>query len=50
MRLATINNSSPLRAVSTRSSWEAGRVPEVDDAITEMGKWLRRRLLLRATP
>jgi len=28
----------------------AGRVPEVDDAITEMGKWLRRKLLLRAAP
>jgi monoterpene epsilon-lactone hydrolase len=28
----------------------AGRVPEVDHAITEMGKWLRRRLLVRATP
>jgi monoterpene epsilon-lactone hydrolase len=24
----------------------AGRVPEVDDAITEMGKWLRKKLLL----
>jgi epsilon-lactone hydrolase len=28
----------------------AGRVREVDDAITEMGKWLRRMLLLRAAP
>jgi epsilon-lactone hydrolase len=28
----------------------AGRVPEVDDAIAEMGKWLRRKLLLRAAP
>jgi epsilon-lactone hydrolase len=28
----------------------AGRVPEVDDAIKEMGKWLRRKLLLRAAP
>jgi acetyl esterase/lipase len=28
----------------------AGRVPEVDDAITEMGEWLRSKLLLRATP
>jgi monoterpene epsilon-lactone hydrolase len=28
----------------------AGRVPEVDDAITEMGKWLRRKLLVRAAP
>ena len=28
----------------------AGRVPEVDDAITEMGKWLRRKLPLRAAP
>jgi epsilon-lactone hydrolase len=28
----------------------AGRVPEVDDAITDMGKWLRRKLLLRAAP
>jgi epsilon-lactone hydrolase len=28
----------------------AGRVPEVDDAITEMGNWLRSRLLLRAAP
>ena len=28
----------------------AGRVPEVDDAITEMGTWLRRKLLLRAAP
>ena len=28
----------------------AGRVPEVDDAITEMGEWLRRKLLLRAAP
>jgi hypothetical protein len=25
-------------------------VPEVDDAIKEMGKWLRRKLLLRAAP
>jgi monoterpene epsilon-lactone hydrolase len=28
----------------------SGRVPEVDDAVTEMGKWLRRKLLLRAAP
>ncbi|SPM36200.1 Acetyl esterase/lipase [Mycobacterium rhizamassiliense] len=28
----------------------AGRVPEVGDAIAEMGKWLRRKLLLRAAP
>jgi monoterpene epsilon-lactone hydrolase len=28
----------------------AGWVPEVDDAIAEMGKWLRRKLLLRAAP
>jgi epsilon-lactone hydrolase len=26
----------------------AGRVPEVDDAIAEMGKWLRRKLRLKA--
>ena len=28
----------------------AGRVPEVDEAILEMGMWLRRKLLLRAAP
>jgi len=28
----------------------AGRVPEVDDAIAEMGKWLRKKLLLRVAP
>jgi epsilon-lactone hydrolase len=28
----------------------AGWVPEVDAAIAEMGKWLRRKLLLRAAP
>jgi monoterpene epsilon-lactone hydrolase len=28
----------------------AGRVPEVDEAIAEMGKWLRRKLLLKAAP
>jgi epsilon-lactone hydrolase len=28
----------------------AGRVPEVDDAITEMGEWLRRKLRLKEAP
>jgi monoterpene epsilon-lactone hydrolase len=28
----------------------AGRVPEVDDAITEMGVWIRRQLRLKAVP
>jgi monoterpene epsilon-lactone hydrolase len=48
-RLATINLLS-VQGGQHSFIIGAGRVPEVYDAIREMGEWLRRELLLRAAP
>lgn len=53
LRAKSAGNNQYLRSVQRGQHsfiMAAGRVPEVDDAITEMGKWLRRKLLLRAEP
>jgi epsilon-lactone hydrolase len=53
LRAQAAGNNQYLRSVQRGQHsfiMGAGRVPEVDDAITEMGKWLRRKLLLRAAP
>ena len=53
LRAQAAGNNQYLRSVQRGQHsfiMGAGRVPEVDDAITEMGKWLRRKLLLRAMP
>jgi epsilon-lactone hydrolase len=53
LRAQAAGNNQYLRSVERGQHsfiMGAGRVPEVDDAITEMGKWLRRKLLLRAAP
>ncbi|MCV7408905.1 alpha/beta hydrolase [Mycobacterium florentinum] len=53
LRAKAAGNDQQLRSVDGGQHsfiMGAGRVPEVDDAIAEMGKWLRRKLLLRAPP
>jgi epsilon-lactone hydrolase len=53
LRAQAAGNNQYLRSVERGQHsfvMGAGRVPEVDEAITEMGKWLRRKLLLRAAP
>ena len=53
LRAQAAGNNQYLRSVQRGQHsfiMGAGRVPEVDDAIAEMGKWLRRKLLLRAMP
>ncbi|HEY4797000.1 MAG TPA: alpha/beta hydrolase [Mycobacterium sp.] len=53
LRAQAAGNNHYLRSVQRGQHsfiMAAGRVPEVDDAIAEMGKWLRRKLLLRAMP
>jgi acetyl esterase/lipase len=53
LRAKAAGNDQHLRSVQGGQHsfiMAAGRVPEVDDAITEMGKWLRRKLLVRAAP
>jgi epsilon-lactone hydrolase len=53
LRAQAAGNNQYLRSVQRGQHsfiMGAGRVPEVDEAIAEMGKWLRRKLLLRAMP
>jgi len=50
LRAKAVGNDKQLRAVQGGQHafiMGAGRVPEVDDAIAEMGKWLRRNLRLK---
>ena len=47
--LATINICGPLGGQHS-FNMGAGRVPQADDAITEMGEWLRRKLRLKEAP